>query len=195
MTKAEKVQKHRTVGISMGPSLELRAKARAEALGLKFSPYVTQCVEAELKGFAQIMRDDTLDLDSAIRRAREYMTQKTASIDFESDAEAVLARCGIAFQHLAQVGGQRIDYLLTLQGPERKVALECRHNVRQNYALALGQGLLLRSHPDIAAVVLLVPYLEGFDKAVRDQMEMGLDGLCAETRGRRTTRCSRRNAR
>jgi hypothetical protein len=170
MTQADEAKKHRTVGISMSPSLEQRAKARAEALGLKFSPYVTQCVEAELKGFAQIMRDDTLDLDSAIRRAREYMVQKTASIDFESDVEAVLVRCARGYERLASVGGQRVDFLLAPHNGRGRVAVECRHNVRQNYALALGQGLLLRSHPDVAAVVIVVPYREGFDAAVMAQL-------------------------
>jgi hypothetical protein len=169
MTQSDEARKHRTVGISMSPALEQRAKARAEALGLKFSPYVTQCIDAELKGFAQIMRDETLDLDSAIRRAREYMVQKTASIDFEADVEGILSRSGNPFEKLADVGGQRIDFLLTLP-PTRKVALECRYNVKQHYALVLGQGLLLRSHPDIRAVVLVVPYLEGFDTAVMAQL-------------------------
>jgi hypothetical protein len=165
-------KKHRTIGISMGPSLERRARARSEALGLKFSTYVTQCVEAELKGFAQIMRDESngLDIESAIRRAREYMTQKTSSIDFETDVDAVLHRSGASVKRFASVGGQRIDFLLTLPG-ERRVAVECRYNVKQHYALILGQGLILRSHPDIAAVLLVVPYLEGFDEAVMVQFE------------------------
>ena len=170
MTETEEAKKHRTVGISMSPSLELRAKTRAEALGLKFSPYVTQCIEAELKGFAQIMRDDTLDLDSAIRRAREYMVQKTASIDFEMDVEGILERAGGKLEKLASVGGQRVDFVLTLPSPKRRVAVECRSNVKQHYALVLGQGLLLRSHPDISAVALVVSYLEGFDTAVMAQL-------------------------
>lgn len=163
-------KKHRTVGISMGPSLEQRARARAEALGLKFSTYVTQCVEAELKGFAQIMRDESngLDIETAIRRAREYMTQKTSSIDFEADIETVLQRSGARVERFASVGGQRIDFLVTLPDT-RKVAVECRYNAKQHYALILGQGLLLRSHPDISAVLLVVPYLEGFDEAVMAQ--------------------------
>jgi hypothetical protein len=170
MTDTLEANKHRTIGISMGPSIERRARARAEALGLKFSTYVTQCVEAELKGFAQIMRDESngLDLESAIRRAREYMTQKTSSIDFEADVDAVLQRSGAVVERFASVGGQRIDFLLTLPGA-RKVAVECRYNVKQHYALILGQGLILRSHPDIAAVLLVVPYLEGFDDAVMAQ--------------------------
>lgn len=162
----------RTVGISMSPSLESRARARAEALGLKFSTYVTQCVEAELKGFAQIMRDESnaLDLETALRRAREYVTQKTASIDFESDVEAVLHSTGARVERFASVGGQRVDFLLTLPDG-RKVAVECRHNPRQHYALILGQGLLLRAQPEIAQAVLVVPYLEGFDPAVLRQFE------------------------
>jgi len=171
MKKSETENKHRTVGISMPPSLEARAKARAEALGLKFSNYVAQCMEAELKGFAQIMRDDSLDLDRALARAREYMTQKTASIDFEADVESVLSRLGEACEKQVNVGGQRMDFLLTLKNPDRKVAVECRHNIRQQYALSLGQGLLWRAHPDISAVALVVPYIEGFDPAVRKQFE------------------------
>lgn len=165
-------QRHRTVGISMNPALELRAKARAEALGLKFSPYVTLCIEAELKGFAQIVRDDSLDLDSAMRRAREYLDRKAQSIDFEADVEAVLERHEVRWERFARLGTHRVDFLLTLPGPggaARQVVLECRHNVRQNYALALGQTLLLRAHPDVDAVILAVPYLEGFDAAVMRQ--------------------------
>jgi hypothetical protein len=170
MNDAQETRKHRTVGISMGPALEQRARARAEALGLKFSTYVTQCVEAELKGFAQIMRDESngLDLEAALRRAREYMTQKTASIDFENDVENLLQSSGARVERFASVGGQRVDFLVTLPD-ERKLAVECRYNPKQHYALILGQGLLLRSHPDISGVLLVVPYLEGFDMAVAEQ--------------------------
>ena len=154
----------------MGPALETRARARAGALGLKFSTYVTQCVEAELKGFAQIMRDESngLDIESAIQRAREYMTQKTASIDFETDVENILSRSGARVERYATVGDQRIDFLLTMPG-DRRVAVECRSNVKQHYALVLGQGLILRAYPDISAVLLVVPYLEGFDETVMAQ--------------------------
>jgi hypothetical protein len=157
----------------MSPSLEARAKARAEALGLKFSPYVTLCVEAELKGFSQIVRDDSLDIEGALRRAREYMGQKTASIDFESDVEAVIERAmaavpGSRSVRLGLVGGLRVDFLIETSAGAR-IVVECRSNVRQNYALSLGQGLLLRSHPEVGAVALVVPYLEGFDPAVMAQ--------------------------
>ncbi len=177
-TEAVAMQKHRTVGISMSPTLEQRAKARAEALGLKFSPYVTLCVEAELKGFSQIVRDDTLDIESAMHRAREYMMQKTASIDLEDDVEGLLrnlatARPGASLERFARLAGIRVDFLLTIplcagQGSLR-IAIECRNNVRQHYALTLGQGLLLRASPELDAVVLLVPYLRGFDEAVLAQ--------------------------
>jgi len=185
-------QKHRTVGISMNPTLEQRAKARAEALGLKFSPYVTLCIEAELKGFSQIVRDDSLDLESAMRRAREYMGQKTVSIDFEEDVAQVIEefarRTGApACERLARVGGQRVDFLLELPPRgrvRRKVAVECRHNVRQYYALALGQGLLLRSCPDVDAVVLVVPYLEGFEPSVMAQFRAhGIHAATPDTLG------------
>jgi hypothetical protein len=171
MKKAETENKHRTVGISMSPSLEMRAKARAEALGLKFSTYVTQCLDAELKGFAQIMRDDSLDLDRALTRAREYMIQKTASIDFEFDVESVLSKLDVRFEKQANVGGQRMDFLVTLGSTGHKVAVECRHNIRQQYALSLGQGILWRAHPDISAVAIVIPYVEGFDPAVMKQFE------------------------
>ena len=166
--------RHRTVGISMGPALEQRAKARAEALGLKFSPYVTLCIEAELKGFAQIVRDDSLDLDAAMQRAREYLERKTQSIDFDADVESVLQRCGLRYECHGRVGAHRVDFLISMQGPggaARNVVLEGRYNIRQNYALALGQTLLLRAHPDVDAVVLAVPYLEGFDAAVLRQFQ------------------------
>lgn len=165
-------QRHRTVGISMNPALEARAKARAEALGLKFSPYVTLCIEAELKGFSQIVRDDSLDLDSALHRAREYLEKKTQSIDFEVDVEGVLQRAQVRYERFGRVGESRVDFLLTLPGGggrARRVVLECRYNIRQNYAIALGQTLLLRAHPDVDAVMLVVPYLEGFDEAVMHQ--------------------------
>lgn len=170
MKDIPEMRKHRTVGISMGPALEQRARTRAEALGLKFSTYVTQCVEAELKGFAQIMRDESngLDLEAALRRAKEYMTQKTSSIDFENDVEGLLRASGASVERFANVGGQRVDFLVGLPDG-RKLAVECRYNPKQHYALILGQGLLLRSHPDISGVLLVVPYLEGFDEAVADQ--------------------------
>ena len=169
MKKSDSENRHRTVGVSMSPSIEARAKERASALGLKFSTYVTQCLDAELKGFAQIMRDDSLDLDSALRRAQEYMTQKTASIDFETDVEGVLTKMGLVYEKQANLDGQRMDFLVTLMNPIRKIAVECRHNVRQQYALSLGQGLLWRAHPDISAVAVVVPYIEGFEETVLRQ--------------------------
>ncbi len=159
----------------MNPALELRAKARAEALGLKFSPYVTLCIEAELKGFSQLVRDDSLDLDAAMARAREYLERKTQSIDFEIDIEGVLRRCGVRFERFARVGAHRVDFLLEpgagrwKSASPARVVLECRYNIRQNYAVALGQSLLLKAHPDVAAVLLIVPYREGFDAGVLRQ--------------------------
>jgi hypothetical protein len=162
--------KHRTVGISMNPLLESRARARAKALALHFSTYVAQCVEAELRGDAQLLREEGLDLESALARAREYMEKKTVSIDFEADVAGVLEKSGLLFQRLAKLGGERVDFVATL--PSKKLlAVECRHNVRQQYALALGQGLLLRAHPDVAAAVVVVPYLEGFDPTVLAEFE------------------------
>ena len=157
----------------MNPDLEARAKSRAEALGLKFSPYVTLCVEAELKGFAQIVRDDSMDIEHALVRAREYMTQKSRSIDFEEDVSSIVGGSGAAVERLAQIGGLRVDFLLRFAGAGGRdftVVLECKYNVRQNYALVLGQGVLLKAHPDIDAVVVVVPYLEGFDRRVLDQL-------------------------
>jgi len=42
--------RHRTVGVSMSPTLRRRAAARAEAVGLSFSRYVQWCIEAEIEG-------------------------------------------------------------------------------------------------------------------------------------------------
>lgn len=165
---AESIQKHRTVGVSMHPSLEQRAKLRADALGLKFSPYVTLCVEAELKGFSQIVRDESLDLDSAIQRARDYMEKKTLSIDFELDIERALTDAGIEFERFARVGDMRTDFLIPLSN-RRHIAIECRYNIRAHYAVALGQTILLKAHSGIDRVILVVPYLTGFDETVLGQ--------------------------
>lgn len=161
-------QKHRTVGVSMHPSLEQRAKLRADALGLKFSPYVTLCVEAELKGFSQIVRDESLDLESAISRARDYMEKKTLSIDFELDIEKALTDADLPFERFARVGEMRTDFLIPLSN-RRHIAIECRYNIRAHYAVALGQTILLKAHPDVDRVILVVPYLTGFDESVLTQ--------------------------
>jgi hypothetical protein len=162
--------KHRTVGISMNPALEARARARAKALALHFSTYVAQCVESELRGDAQLMREEGLDLESALTRAREYMEKKTVSIDFETDVAGVLEKSGLPVRKLAKLGDARVDFVVTLPS-QKLLAVECRHNVRQQYALALGQGLLLRAHPDVAAAIVVVPYLEGFDPTVLTEFE------------------------
>ncbi len=47
---AEPDDRHRTIGISMSPSLRGRAAARAAEVGLSLSRYVQWCIEAELDG-------------------------------------------------------------------------------------------------------------------------------------------------
>ncbi len=164
------MSKHRTVGISMSPDLEARAKARAEALALKFSPYVTLCIEAELKGFAQIMRDEErLDLEAAVQRAREYMRRKSDSIEFECDVQAVLDKAGLDYERFGRVGPRlRTDFLVPLQNG-RNICIECRFNIREQYAVALGQSILLRAAEKVDRVILVVPYLTGFDPEILRQ--------------------------
>ncbi len=160
--------KHKTVGISMHPNLESRGKVRADTLGLRWSAYVCLCVEAELKGFSQIIRDESLDLENALERARSYQEKKTLSINFELDVEAILQDLTLSFERFAQIGSYRTDFLIEVD-PEQKVAVECRFNIQSNYALALGQTILLRSLPDVSKVVLVVPYLKAFDPVMQGQ--------------------------
>ncbi|MBN2068370.1 MAG: hypothetical protein JW739_01925 [Opitutales bacterium] len=161
------MSKHRTVGISMNPQLEERAKARATALGLKFSPYATLCIEAELNGMARIMRDDSLDLEQAIARAREFMERKTLSIDFELDIEQLLERLKLPYSRHPRIEGMISDF--SIESSEGSWVIECRYNVRNNYALALGQAILLKAVPRVRGVILLIPYTEGLKPEVLEE--------------------------
>jgi len=162
--------RHKTFGISLPVESKARAEARAVALGLTFSRYVNLCLEAELTGFAQIIRDDRADLERALARARDYMARKTRAVEFEQDVGHVLARTGWEVERFAAVGPYRCDYRVTDHNGALWL-LECRFNIRQNYALALGQCLLLRAVEAVNRVVLVVPYLEGFDTRTREQFE------------------------
>lgn len=171
----EKHHKNRTYGLSLAPELRERAETRASALGLTFSRYTSLCLEAELTGFAQILREDTLDLDRVLARAREYLDAKTRSIDFESDVASLLDRARVTYERHARFEFLRCDFALrqpsTVRDAPYTILLECRHNIRRQYALALGQAILLRSLEDVDAVLVAVPYVEGLDALVRRQFE------------------------
>jgi len=165
---SKKSQKHKTVGVSFHPGLQKRAGGRSQALGLSFSRYVTLCVEAELAGHvAQLIPDEGIDLEKAIVRARHYMEAKTQSIEFENDIEETLAAEGIPFTRFEKSGPLLTDFMVRLPLPERKkelkIALDCRYNIRNNATVALGQTILLKSEPDLDAVILVIPYLKNFD--------------------------------
>lgn len=164
----KKPQKHKTFGVSFHPNLQKRAGARAEALGLSFSRYVTLCVEAELAGkVTQLIPEDSVDLEKAIVRARHYMEAKTQSIEFENDIEEILTAEGILFTRFEKAGKLLTDFMvrLPLSGRRKEliIALDCRYNIRNNATVALGQTILLKSEPALDAVILVVPYLKNFD--------------------------------
>lgn len=166
MDKSENL-KARTIGVSFPPEVKKRADVRTEALGLSFSRYVTLCVEAELSGqISQLLPEEGLDLDRAIQRARSYMDSKALAVGFESDVEALIHKAGWPCERFARLdGGIRTDFLLTPPwGAKRpRIAVECRYHIKANYALAIGQTLVLKAHPEVDSVVLTVPYMEGFD--------------------------------
>ncbi|KAF0094747.1 MAG: hypothetical protein E1N59_1751 [Puniceicoccaceae bacterium 5H] len=163
--------RHRPFTISLPPALKERAEARARALGLSFSRYVNRCLEAELQGHAQILRDeeDAFDLARAVERAREFMLRKRDSIDFEDDVARILETLPVSVERFARVEDLRVDFLCT--AGDRRIAVECRANVRRNYALTLGQSLLLSATAELDAIVLVVPYLDGLDPRLVHELE------------------------
>lgn len=173
-------QKHKTVGVSFHPELRDRAGERARGLGLSFSRYVTLCVEAELNGRPpQVLYElgaapaqGDVNLQSAIDAGSEYSAAKAASIDFEDDIQEILRSENINFTRYSPIANLRTDFLIKYKdedsGREFKIALECKHNLRGRYTVTLGQAIILRSMPQIDAVVLCVPYLKNFDAHVRE---------------------------
>jgi len=176
-------QKHKTVGVSFHPELRERAGERARGLGLSFSRYVTMCVEAELNGRPPQLfesnpaaaRDDA-SLQSAIDAGSEYGAAKAASIDFEDDIEEILTGENMTFQRYSSIANLRTDFLITYTEPGSsrviRIALECKHNLRGRYTVTLGQAIILRSLPQVDAVVLCVPYLKNFDAQVRETFSL-----------------------
>lgn len=178
--------KHKTVGVSFHPQLRQRAAERARTLGLSFSRYVALCVESELgeprpplPGEASpgaLARAD-LNLEDAIDEGSDYGLAKAQSIRFEEDIEEILTADDFCFERLAHVAHLRTDFLIHDASPEGertlKVALECKHDLRNRYTVTLGQAIILRSLPGIDAVLLCVPYLRNFDAHIlqtyRDQ--------------------------
>ncbi|GHC10891.1 hypothetical protein [Cerasicoccus arenae] len=177
---AQDTQKHKTVGVSFNPELRDRASERSRSLGLSFSRYVTMCVEAELNGRqpqlltelgAAPVRED-LNLQSAIDAGSDYSAAKAASIDFEDDIEEILRDEDICYTRYSSVANLRTDFLIQHVDEKTdrtiRIALECKHNLRGRYTVTLGQAIILRSMPQIDAVVLCVPYMKNFDDHVRE---------------------------
>lgn len=173
-------QKHKTVGVSFNPELRERASERARSLGLSFSRYVTLCVEAELNGrppqllfdLGQAPAREEMDLQGAIDAGTDYSAAKAASIDFEDDIEEILKGEDICYTRYCSIGNLRTDFLIQHVDARTdrtvRIALECKHNLRGRYTVTLGQAIILRSLPQVDAVVLCVPYMKNFDAQVRD---------------------------
>lgn len=170
---ADKTHRNKTYGISLPVELKDRAEARATALGLTLSRYTSLCLEAELQGFAQILREDAFDLERVLARARDHLDAKSRSLDFESDVAQLLQQAGVPCERHPRVEHLRCDFLLrqpsTVREGHYRVVVECQANIRRSYAVALGQAILLRSVGEVDAVLLVVPYLQGFDDHIRDQ--------------------------
>lgn len=180
--------KHKTVGISLAPALRTRAAERARAVGLSFSRYVALCIEAELDARApQLLFDglpapapdsntrDPLDLDEAISRGHEYAQAKALSINFENDIEEILRDEDYCYTRSEQVGPLRTDFLIQWRDQRtdtpRRIALECKYNIRNRYTVTLGQAVILKSLPDVDDAVVCVPYLKHFDTNMRRAFE------------------------
>jgi hypothetical protein len=173
-------QKHKTVGVSFPPELRQRAADRARGLGLSFSKYVTLCVEAEVNGKPpQLVMENLLpagvaplNLEAAVEEGSDYGAMKAASIGFEDDVEEILKQEDICYSRFAQVAHLRTDFLVQQVDPDsgrtRRIALECKYNVRNRATVTLGQCIILKSLPGVDAVVLCVPYLKHFDPHLRD---------------------------
>lgn len=179
-------EKHKTFGVSFHPDLQARANARAKEHGLTFSRYVTLCVDAELNGRIPNLLANTpsygsavaesprpgIDLDEAIERGGQYGEMKTLSIDFEDDIEDILNRGEICFNRAEKVAHLRTDFLVQHVDPDtgntRRIALECRYNIRNRYEVTLGQLIIIKNLPSIDAVILVVPYLTNFDPRIHD---------------------------
>jgi len=118
-----------------------------------------------------------LNLEDAIDEGSDYGLAKAQSIRFEEDIEEILTADDFCFERLAHVAHLRTDFLIHDASPEGertlKVALECKHDLRNRYTVTLGQAIILRSLPGIDAVLLCVPYLRNFDAHIlqtyRDQ--------------------------
>lgn len=174
--------KHKTIGVSFHPLLRDKASDRAAQLGLSFSKYVTLCVEAELKGNVPTLLGDEpsatyapnegVTLDTAIERGTRYGEAKAASSEFANDIEAILKAHDYSFTREEKIAHLRADFLVQYvenkgKGKTRSIALECSHNIRNRYEIALGQAILLKSMPNVDAVIICVPYLSTFDPQMR----------------------------
>lgn len=185
MRETEKQEvKHVNFSASMHPDMLKRAEQRARSLGLTRSRYVALCVEAELGGkFSAIggeasgepAEPASIDIGQAMERGGRYGEVKARSIEFEGDVEELLKAEGASFSRAAKVDSQRTDFLVDYKPPRarkvRKVAIECRYNMRNRYEVTLGQLLLLKNTPGVNGVVLVVPYLTHFDPAIRETFQ------------------------
>jgi hypothetical protein len=165
----EYLQKHRTVGISMHPDLEKRAKAQATSLGLKFSPYVTLCIEAEMRGMANILNKPTEKRTPTVTFAQSYMEDKSTSEDFRQSVEYALKESNADYIRNIRIDSFLADFgISTSRGI---IALECCPHIHTHYPLALGQSILLKGSKRISEVVLIAPYLKGFNQEVKKQLD------------------------
>jgi len=166
-------RKHKTVGVSLSPKLREEAAQRARELGLSFSRYVAQCLENHLRGA----------LEPAATRLQGFgtYTNHTSPGDgastarqFEADVEQCLRELGHRYEREPQ---PQPRFLIEQEG-DGYIALECRHQMRERYTVTLGEAIILRRRPDIAAVYLCVPYLASFDKAMLQTYEAEGIHLC-----------------
>ncbi len=171
--------KHKTIGVSLAPELRQQASERAQSLGLTFSRYVALCLEAEIQArpprqlFEGLPgRERDLDLARALDEGGEYGAAKAAAIAFEDDIEDILRAESLDYERFASIAHLRTDFLVRRPARgktrARHVALECKHTMRQRYTVTLGQSLILKSLPNVHAVVLCVPYTRNFDPHVRE---------------------------
>lgn len=122
--------KHKTIGVSLSPTLRQKAGHRARQLGLNFSRYVSLCLEAEAAGRvalagrrvgsaqaepkialplpdnwqeAAILEDGALAAWGAAPRVAERL---------RADVATLLERAQLPFVRLASLGGLQADFLL-----------------------------------------------------------------------------------
>lgn len=111
--------------------------------------------------------DETENAATEKERVRRFMEMKAKSISFRKEVALKLNETKLRFQQEYTRGSVTTDFLLEKDG--KRIALECRANVRRDLEKSLVSARIIRDELKCDRVFIVVPE---YDAALRDACEV-----------------------